>query len=525
MRVKYSLINVATGLGNQVIITALSFVSRTVFITYLGVEYLGINALFTSILAMLALAEAGIGSSIVYSLYKPVAENNEQKINLLMRLYRNAYLVIAGIVTVLGLAMLPFLHIFVGETSVENVQLIFLIFLLNTVLPYLYLHKHSFLNVCQKTYIITIIYSISSIVTISLKIAVLYYTHNFILYLAIESFIIMTTAIVLAVIVNKMYPFLKNKVVGKLDSETKQTIKRNIKAIVLQNIGVYLVFGTDNIIISTFVSITAVGIYSNYFMLIEICRTFINQIFNNIYHSVGNLVAKESREKVYQIFKVTMFLNFWLYSLFAICLLIMLEPFITLWIGTEFLLSPTVLILLIIIFYERGMRNSISTVKTTSGIFHEDRYAPLIQAGINLTLSIILVQQYGIMGVFMATLFSAVVVPFWLTPYLVYKKVFEIRLVHYFKRYMGYVLVAMVAFFVTNYLTSFIEANTYYSLILKGIVCFIVPNVLYTALYFKSNEFVYLYTIMKNLINKVFKKKKNTQTQSVNSTVESNTDK
>ena len=395
MRTKYSLINITFGLGNQLIITLLSFVSRTVFISTLGIEYLGINGLFTNILAMLTLAEAGLGASIVYSLYKPVAENDHHKINVLMKFYRNTYMVIALIILVLGLSIMPFLDLIIKDSSVENVHLIYLIFLLNTVAPYFYVHKNSFLNVCQKGYIVTGIYSVSSILSVLIKIAILHYTQNYILYLIIDSVITIANSIILAIIVNKMYPYLKNKVKDKLDNETRKDITKNVKAIVLQNIGNYLVFGTDNIIISSFVSVAAVGLYSNYNMLIEICRTFINQVFNNIYHSVGNLVAKESVEKVYSIYKTYRFLNFWLYSFFTIFLAIMLEPFITLWIGSEFLMEEGLLFILLFIFYEKGMRNSITTIKTTAGIFHEDRFAPLCQAAINLVISIVLSTIYG----------------------------------------------------------------------------------------------------------------------------------
>ena len=404
MRTKYSLINITFGIGNQIIITLLSFVSRTVFISTLGIEYLGINGLFTNILAMLTLAEAGLGASIVYSLYKPVAENDYHKINVLMKFYRNTYMVIALIILVLGLSIMPFLDFIIKDSNVENVHLIYLIFLLNTVAPYFYVHKNSFLNVCQKGYIVTGIYSVSSILSVLIKIAILHYTQNYILYLIIDSVITIANSIILAIIVNKMYPYLKNKVKDKLDNETRKDITKNVKAIVLQNIGNYLVFGTDNIIISSFVSVAAVGLYSNYNMLIEICRTFINQVFNNIYHSVGNLVAKESVEKVYSIYKTYRLLNFWLYSFFTIFLAIMLEPFITLWIGSEFLMEEGLLFILLFIFYEKGMRNSITTIKTTAGIFHEDRFAPLIQAAINLVISIVLVQSMGIIGVFIGTL-------------------------------------------------------------------------------------------------------------------------
>ncbi|KMY51883.1 lipopolysaccharide biosynthesis protein [Peribacillus loiseleuriae] len=504
MRTKNSLINIAAGLGNQIIITLLSFISRTVFISTLGIEYLGVNGLFTNILAMLTLAEAGLGASIMYSLYKPVADNDHYRINILMKFYRNAYMIIASFILVIGLSIMPFLDFFIKDSNVENIHLIYLIFLLNTVAPYFYVHKNSFLNVSQKSYIVTGIYSVSSIISVCIKIGILHYTQNYILYLIIDSVITVTNSIVLVIIVNKMYPYLKNKVKGKLDSDTKKGITKNVKAIVIQNIGNYLVFGTDNIIISSFVSVAAVGLYSNYNMLIEICRTFINQVFNNIYHSVGNLVANESIEKVYSIYKTYRFLNFWLYSFFTIFLTIMLEDFIALWIGNEFLMGGSLLFILMILFYERGMRNSITTVKTTSGIFHEDRFVPLCQAAVNLILSILLVKKIGITGVFIGTLVSAIAVPFWTTPYLVYKKVFHKPVSHYFLKYIYYAAIGIGTYFLTNFICSFILLGDLLSLIVKALICLIVPNLVYTCIFYKTDEFKYLFGIVKNITGTLF---------------------
>jgi O-antigen/teichoic acid export membrane protein len=502
MRIKSSLLNITAGLANQFIITALSFISRTVFIATLGIEYLGVNGLFTNILAMLTLAEAGLGVSIMYSLYKPIAENDHNRINILMKFYRNTYMVIAAIILLLGLSIMPFLDFFIKDAKVEDIHLIYLIFLLNTVAPYFYVHKNSFLNVSQKGYVVTGIYSISSIISVCIKIGILHYTQNYILYLIIDSVITISNSIVLAIIVNRMYPYLKAKVKGKLDSQTKGEITKNVKAIVLQNLGNYFIFGTDNIIISSFVSVAAVGLYSNYNMLIEICRTFINQVFNNIYHSVGNLVASENTEKIYSIYKVYRLVNFWLYSFFTIFLAVMLEPFITIWLGSEFLLDESLLIILMLIFFERGMRNSITTVKTTAGIFHEDRYAPLIQAAINLTVSILLVKSIGITGVFIGTLVSQIFVPFWTTPYLVYKKVFKINVASYYSQYFVYLLIVIGTFFITNFLSGFVNIRSYSSLMVQGIICFIVPNVIFVLVFMRTDEYEYLVGIAKELFKR-----------------------
>ncbi|PGL70335.1 hypothetical protein [Bacillus sp. AFS055030] len=500
MRIKNSIINIFAGLGNQIVITLLSFISRTVFINSLGIEYLGLNGLLTNILSMLTLAEAGIGASIIYSLYKPVAENDQEKINVLMKLYKKAYFIIALIVLLLGLSLMPFLGFFIKDSNLENVNTIYFLFLLNTVAPYFYLHKTSFLNVSQKSYIVTGAYTISSIISTCLKIGILYFTKNYILYLVIDSIVTITTSVALTYVVNKMYPFLKNKVLNKLDFETKNKIIKNIKAIVLQNIGNYLVIGTDNIIISSFISVAAVGLYSNYNLLIEICRNFTYQIFNNMYHSIGNLVAIENVERIYSIYKVYMMLNFWLYSFFSILLLIVIEPFIKIWIGSEYLMSKGVLIILMIIFYERGLRNAITTVKTTAGVFHEDRYAPLCQAVINLIASIILVKYLGIAGVFIGTLISVLLVPFWTTPYLVFTKVFNKSVNIYYLKYVYYLIIGIGTYFLTNFICGFIFLNDIYSLLLKLIICIVVPNLVYIFIFYKSEEFKYLLDILKNII-------------------------
>ena len=452
---------------------------------------------------MLTLAEAGIGASIVYSLYKPVAEEDYEKINVLMKLYKKAYLVIGIIVLILGLSIFPFLGYIVKDTSVANIDLIYFIFLINTVLPYLYLHKNSFLSVCQKNYIVTGLYSISQIVSIGIKIAILYYTQNYILYLIIDIGITLLTTLTLVIIVNRMYPFLRDKVTSSLDIETRKTITKNIKAIILQNIGAFIILSSDNILIATFVSVTAVGIYSNYKMLIEICKTFTNQIFSNLYHSVGNLVAKESIKKIYAIYNSIWLLSFWLHSFFSITLLIIIEPFIVFWIGKDFLMSEGVVLILLILFFERGMRNPVTTIKTTSGIFHRDRYVPIFQAALNLGISIILVQYIGIFGVFIGTLLSTLVLPFWITPLIVYRKVFKLPVRVYFQKYLFYSGLVTGTYFITNFICKLIYTSSILELILKLLICICVPNLIYIVIFYKTDEFRHLYGIAKPLLEKL----------------------
>ncbi|MEO3945388.1 hypothetical protein [Gorillibacterium sp. CAU 1737] len=503
MRTKNTMINILAGLGNQLIITALSFLSRSVFIATLGIEYLGVNGLFTSILAMLSLAEAGIGASIIYNLYKPVAENDQEQIKALMKLYRKAYLLIALVVALLGLSFLPFLPFFVKDAQVDHLYLIFSIFLVNTVAPYLFQSKLSFLNVNQKTYVVTAAYSISSILSTSLKIAILYYTQNYILFLVIDCVLTISTSLYLSRRVDRQYPFLREPATARIDPETKQSIIRNVKAIVLQNIGGYFVFGADSLIISSFVSLAAVGLYSNYKMLIDISRTFVNQIFNNMYHSVGNLVAKESSAKVYAVYNATMLVNFWLYSLFAILLYALIGPFILLWIGPKFLMGHGALILMVLVFFERGMRNSISTVKTTAGIFHQDRYAPLLQAAVNLGAALVLVQYMGIAGVFLGSLIGSLVVPFWYTPHLVYRHVFKRSVADYYRRYVGYSAVGVLALAAVYGIMDVLPAGGWGAFVLKAGLSFAAVNGIYLAAFWRTEEFKYLLEVARGLVRRL----------------------
>ncbi|WP_368657360.1 lipopolysaccharide biosynthesis protein [Metabacillus halosaccharovorans] len=506
MRVKHSMINVFTGIGSQIIITLLSFISRSVFIYYLGVEYLGINGLFTNILGMLSLAEAGIGSAIIYSLYKPVAENDTKKIRVLMKFYRNAYLIIAVVILLLGLSLLPFLEYFIKEASIDNIHLIYGFFLINTVSSYLFSHKISFLNVCQKGYIVTGIYTISSLVTTLIRLLVLFLTQNYLLYLITELVVNIATSLVIADVVGRKYPYLKSKEKASLEQEDKKSIVKNVKALVMHRIGGYMVFGTDNIIIASYVSLAAVGLYSNYSMLINICRTLIGQIFDNITHSVGNLVALEDDNKIYEVFKIIMLCNFWIYSFFSIILFITIEPFISLWLGNDFIMANSILIILLISFYVSGMRRSISSIKTTAGIFQEDRFVPFFEAAINLGASIILVKYMGIAGVFLGTLISTLLGPFWIAPYLVYKKVFHISVVDYFKRYLLFLFIGISTCMVTNLITNSISIEGILGLILKGIICLIIPNLLFLIVFSRTKEFQYITEVIWNLFNPRIKK-------------------
>ena len=330
--------NLTIGIAGQLFNLILGFVSRTVFIQQLGVVYLGVSGLFSNIFSILSLVELGIGSAIIFSLYKPIAEKDEIKIRTLMNLYAKLYRTIGVTIFILGLSLLPFLKFLIkDQTDITNLSLIFLLYLFDTVISYFFSYKRSLFNADQKAYINIINDNIYLFLSKIIQISVLIITQSFIVFLLIQILFNFLSNLSISIKAKKSYPYIKSKSRDKLSSEEFKSIKKNIVSIFLLKAGGVVVNGTDNILISSFIGIVWVGIYSNYLLLIGIIQTLINQIFTPMTASIGNLINSKSKERSLEVFYRVYFLNFLIYGFCSICLFILLNPFIKLWIGEEFL--------------------------------------------------------------------------------------------------------------------------------------------------------------------------------------------
>lgn len=504
MRINNSLKNIYVGILTQIIMVLLGFISRKVFLDNLGSEYLGVNGLLSNILSMLSLVEGGVGTSIVYNLYKPLAENNTKKIIALIQLYKKIYGILAIIIFILSIVMYMFLGIFVKtEDRIPFLGIVYFIFVFNNIVSYLNAHKWSLINADQKGYLIAKNKLIFNVVTTILKIIVLKITKNYILFLLIELSIFIIQNIYNGKIVNDIYPYIKTKKKYEVDEETKENLKTNVKAIFLHNIGSYCVFSTDNLIISSFVGLSVVGLYSNYTMIISQLSSLLKQILGGIEASVGNLIAIESKEKKYQIFNVIYLINFWIYSFSVIFLYNLLEPFIKWWLGENLLLDKSAFIVILINLYLTGLRSSVNTFKTKAGIFADDKYLPLLESFINLITSIILVKYFGLVGVFIGTAISTISVPLWTRAKLVYNKIFEESVIEYFKKYIFYIVLTLITGYITTYICNIlILGNGFLSLVIKGFICVFIINLSYILIFYRSNEFKYIIKIIKIIILK-----------------------
>lgn len=505
MRINHSIKNISMGLLTQIIMIILGFLSRKVFLDNLGSQYLGINGLLTNVISMMVLIEGGIAISIVYNLYKPLADKNKPQIIALIQLYKKAYAILAMIVLVFSLGLYPFLHALMKDSgSISNLTIIYFLFVGKSMISYLNAHKWSLINADQRGYILQKVSLIIKIVTMIGKMAILIVTQNYILFLLLDLILFILENVMNGLIVNRRYPYIRTKKTFQLDLKIKDNIVKNVKAMFLHNVGGYLVNSTDNILISTLIGIGTVGLYSNYTMITQQLKALIGPILGGIGAGVGHLIATEDKDKSYSIFKVAYLVNFWVYSLSVIFLYILLDPFISWWLGEQYVLSQFTFTFILINFYLNGMRTAITTFKNKAGLFSQDKYFSIIEGVINLILSLILVKHFGLAGIFMGTTISAILTVFWTQPYIVYTHLFKKTVWSYFIRYSYYILLTLLVGYITDRICHvYITGIDFESLVLRGIIALGLPNIIYLAIFFKTKEFQYIYgVIYSKTINK-----------------------
>ncbi|WP_240418168.1 lipopolysaccharide biosynthesis protein [Paenibacillus periandrae] len=504
MRIQNSLNNMFFGLSGQVISAIMGFMVRTVFIYTLGIEYLGVDGLFTSILIMLSLANLGFDTAIVYSLYKPLAENDINRIQALMNLYQKAYRRIGIIILLIGLSLLPFLpNLMNGETTISNITIIYLLFLSNSVLSYYFVYKQSIIIADQRNHIISKIHTVFTIVSNIAQIIVLVSIGNYIVVLSTQIAFRVIENVYVANKANQLYPYLATKNNATLSKEDRKLFFENLYALMLYKISGVVISGTDNIIISKFVGIVWVGVYSNYLLIISTLNTLLGYLFYSITASVGNLNVNENAEKKYFVFRVLNFANFWIYGFCVVSLWSLINPFINIWLGDKYVFEKYIVFAILLNFFTAGMQNASTTFRDTTGLFKRGKYRPIIAAIINVVVSIILVQKMGIAGVLLGTVISRFCTYFWYDPYVIFRFVFKRSVMSYFVRYICFVLLVTLSAIITDTLGGLISTSLILNIVIRAVLCLIIPNFIFFMIFRKSEEFKYLWNIAHSITNKI----------------------
>lgn len=501
-RTKNSLTNIIVNFLYQFIIILISFFSRRIFIETLGVEYLGISGLFTNIIGILALAELGIGSAISYSMYKEIANNNTEKLKALTTYYKSLYNKIALIILVAGLALLPFLKYIVKlETEIDNIEIYYIINILNTVISYLFVYKTTIVTADQKEYKMKLINCILEVLKLFGQIFVLIQFKSYLLYLGMQMLFVLIGNIIRSNKATKWYPFIKEK--AELSKEDKTNVWTNIKSMFCYKIGGVIQGNTDNILISMLVNTGMVGYYSNYTTILNKLDGIIGIFFNSITASIGNFNVLSKKEDKCKIFNVLTFFSGYLFLIACIGIYFVGEDVIIAMSGnTAFVLEKSILIISIILFYFRGMLYPILSFRTTTGLFKMAKYSTLMWALLNIIFSIIFGKIMGLFGIILATVVSLLMTNAWYEPYLLYKKFFnKSPMEYYIKHILRFVLIGIIILLMTPIMNLITIDHLYIRIIVKFILSLIIPNIIFILVYCRSEEFKYIVEKIKEILS------------------------
>lgn len=489
-RTQYSARNVSVALIGRGAAILMGFFARVVFTHTLSADYVGVNGLFTDILNVLSLSELGISTAVSYALYKPVSENNVEKQKSLMKLYAKFYRFVALLVLIFGLLILPFMkYIIRNDYEIKNLTIIYLMYVGNTVLSYFMIYKKTLIDAHQLGYIGTLIQTMTWLVQSVIQIAVLLLTHNYILYLSIWIAGTVISNLLISHKADKMYPYLKDKNVVSLEEKEKKDIFKNIRAMMLHKTGNVLVNNTDNILISSIVGIVSAGMYSNYYLIIGSIQQVVNQVFQGITASVGNLGVNESPKRIRRIFEASFFIGQWMFGYAAITLYELLNPFVGLSFGKQYVFPLNVTLILCINFYINGMRQATLVFRDSLGLFKYDKYKAIPEAVINLAVSIVLGIKLGVFGIFLGTLVSCVLTSLWIEPYVLYKHNLNKSPVIYFVKYAFYAGLTGALWWLTDIACSKVTGNAWVAIFLKFIICTLIVNAAYALIYWPTKEY------------------------------------
>lgn len=502
-RTKNTLRNIAFGSINRIINIVLPFIARTAILYIMGTQYLGLSSLFSSILSFLSLTELGMGAAMVYSMYKPIAENDDTTICALLKLYRKLYRIIGTVILLLGLSIMPFLRLLVRETLPPelNLYLLYLIYLINAVLSYwLFAYKNALLQAYQRDDINSRIASVITPVSYMIMLGCLFLTHNYYAYVLWLPVFTVLTNLLRMVIVNRSFPALDPK--GELSPELKQSIFKKTTALIGTKLNTVVLNAADNLVMTAFLGLTVTAIYGNYHYIMTSIIGFLGIIYTSMTAGLGNSLHTDSAETVYRNFEKFSFLNAWLVGWCTVCLVCLYQPFMLLWTGEELMFPFYIVLELGLYFYTYQIRKIPVVYKDAAGIWWEDRFRPYVCMIVNVILNIVLVQYIGISGIILSTIFSLFISIPW-ENYTIFRYVFHRSSKSYYGKMFLSASTMLLAGAVTLWICSLLSDGIP-AFVLKMCICVVVPNVIFALLNCKRPEFHEMMNMVQRILKRQF---------------------
>ena len=497
-RTKNSARNMSVAIIAKLVALVLSFICRTVFINVLGAEYLGFNGLFSNILSVLSFAELGAGTALLYRMYKPVAENDQEKIKSLMHLYKTVFNVIGIVIFILGLAVLPFLPFLMkdsGGVDFNHIALYYVLFLTSASISYFFAYKRSLITSHQQDYIVSLINLFAVVLTNVLEIVFLLTTHNYIAYLLVQIGGALLENIMVSRKANKMYPYIKDREFQKISKFERKSFFKDVKVLFLRQTSFALLQGTDNIIISAFIGVTEVGLLSNYTLITTTIYRLLETTFNAITPSIGNLNTIKDRIRKEKVFYQIFFISFIVYGYISIMVTLLLNKFITVWLGGEYVLGIAISLALGLDLFISGTRYAYCTYRNTSSLFRKAVYLPVVTVMANILLSILLVNilplegHWKIFGVLIATPITKIIFQSTYEPYLIHKYMFKTSALKYYKMFGYYAFVTLLAGIVSYFAINAIPVEGIVGFVIDGIVGTLIVAMVFWLFTFKTTPY------------------------------------
>lgn len=477
--------NILTNLLNRVVMLLLPFVVRTAVIYTFGVEYLGLNSLFAAILNMLSLAELGVGSAMVFSMYKPIAENNVAEVSALLNLYRKVYRIIGSFILIVGLSLIPFLDHLIKGTPPEgmNIRILYVIFLSGTVLSYfLYAYKGSILTAAQKSYITGNIGIVLAIIQEFTKLAVILILKDFYIYCLVSLPFIVTSNLITNYVVNKKYP--QYKCYGTLDKETLTDIKKRVTGLFLYKICFVFRDMFGSIVISAFIGLAVLGQYNNYQFIYSTIAGLLLLLRNSMQASIGNSIAIESESKNHSDFLRFQCMYVFLATWCCICMLALYQPFITVWIGKDYLLDNKTMASFCILLFWGTNCDMCMTYRQAAGLWWQDRFRPIVEAVTNVVLCVLLIKPLGVLGVTLSSLFCKFFINSVWASWVLYRYYFKsYKQTSYLKRLLYYLAIFIVTATAVWFICKLLPFEGVYQLVCNALVCIIVAPLIMLPLF------------------------------------------
>lgn len=504
-KIKNSKRNIAFGIINKIIKLLFPFVIRTIVIQKLGAEYLGLNSLFSSILQILSLAELGFGSAIAFGMYKPVSVDDNKTICALLNFYKKVYRIIGIIILIVGLLLMPVIKVFIMDGQYPrdvNIYTIYLIYLANTVISYMvFAYEQSILNAYQRNDIESNVESIVYILGFSFQIVLLVLLKNYYIYIICLPIITLLINLVRHFIIRKKYPMLYAN--GEITLEERKEIKKRVTSLIGHKIGALFLNSVDSIVISTFLGLTLLAKYNNYYYIISGIGGILTICYTAILSGIGNSMELESKEKNYNHFSKLFFANNWLIGWCSICLMCLYQPFMELWVGKEMVLNYSMVILFSLYFYIWYSRNIVLTFKDAAGMWEKDKYKPYVTCVANLILNVILVKFVGLEGVVISTVLTMACISLPWETIVLFKNYFKKSAQKYFLKYINSFVLTIVSAIVCVYLCDLIETiklNLILNIFIRLIICTTITNILFFLFKFKTEDFKQTLQLVKRVI-------------------------